>query len=120
MLKKEIKTKKKGNKKSFILNFKTLTVYLLLILLSLFNLSVYLAKTKKPAVDEVEKNLHREIHYWRNFLSENPTYRNGWLKLAELEVQTGNQQSAKDSLDKASAIDPNSPEVHELREKLGF
>lgn len=56
--------------------------------------------------------------YWKVFLAENPTYLDGWIELANIELKLGKLEEAKLSLDKAEAISPNSSKVKALEETL--
>ena len=51
-------------------------------------------------------------------MAENPTYLDGWIELANIELKLGNLEEAKLSLDKAKAIGPNSSKVKALEDAL--
>lgn len=46
--------------------------------------------------------------YWEDFLAENPTYFDGWIELANIDLKLGNLEEAKLSFEKAKTINPNS------------
>ena len=56
--------------------------------------------------------------YWENFLAKNPTYLDGWIELANIELALGNPEEAQLSLEQAKTISPNSSSVKALQEVL--
>lgn len=61
-----------------------------------------------------------EKSFWHAFLKENPSYLPGWLELAKIEVQLEDIEAARQALNKARDIDPNSDLLEETAKKLGF
>ena len=104
------------------------TVYILcatiiLVALSLFNLSLYFTKGKPERNKKVlgtEIVVYREIYYWKGLLEANPQYLEGWLELAKIEYSIGNYEEAKNAVSKASEIDPNSEELKKVRKLVNF
>ena len=58
--------------------------------------------------------------YWEEFLGENPTYLDGWIELANINIELGAPDEARLSLRKAKEVNPNSPQVKDLEEKLNY
>lgn len=108
-------SKKERVKKGVLFLCSCCAVFLLL-LLSGLNLNSYLIRQKvlgtKAAVPS-ESTITQEKLFWENFLKENPTYFDGWIELAKINIKLGNQNEARDALLKAEKINPNS-------DKLGF
>ncbi len=61
-----------------------------------------------------------EKGFWQAFLKKNPSYLPGWLELAKIEVQLEDIDAAKEALNKAREIDPNSELLKETAKKLGL
>lgn len=69
--------------------------------------------------EENPKELEKLITDWEKFVSENPTYRDGWLRLALYNFKLGDKEKAKDSLNQALKLDPNFETSRELRKAIG-
>ncbi|KKR00092.1 MAG: hypothetical protein UT24_C0017G0018 [Candidatus Woesebacteria bacterium GW2011_GWB1_39_12] len=113
------KMKNKSKTKISLSSLYVLCVILILIALSIFNLAFYLFKENREVLGTTTETSN-EIGFWYDFLANNPTYKDGWLELARLEYDEGNLASAKESLEQAEKIDPNSEELLLMREKLGL
>ena len=111
--------KNKSKTKISLSSLYILCVTLILIALSIFNLAFYLFKENREVLGTTTETSN-EIGFWYDFLANNPTYKDGWLELARLEYDEGNLASAKESLEQAEKIDPNSEELLLMREKLGL
>ncbi len=77
---------------------------LFLMILSSINFLVYFNRPKKLVVDENQTLI---FDYWQNILREHPTYRDGYLELAYLEIQGGDGREAQIALEEARKLDPN-------------
>lgn len=89
----------------------------LVLLLSVINFSLW---TRNYLTRNTRRDVEKEIIFWENLVSQIPTYRDGYLKLAILYNRLGNASKAKESLQKAIDIDPNHGKVSDLKETLGF
>lgn len=128
-MKKKSAKKKVGNKK---LNLKREFVFLcaccatiFLLFITSFNLNQVISPkqvlgTKTQVKNEEVRVINNEIANWENFLKENPSYFEGWVKLTELKLQIGDLSGAKEAYRKAFQIDPNCEEVKSLEKKLGI
>jgi len=97
-------------------------VYAFTILFFLFILFMAFDVRQKIAIAndlEVErKQLLKDINKWEEIVDEHKDYRDGYLKLSILEYKLGNLQKAKNHLNKAFEIDPNSKTGLMLKEIL--
>lgn len=59
-----------------------------------------------------------EKKYWLDIVSKHPTYRDGYLELAQIEIDLGNKEKAALYIQKARMIDPNSSIIARFEEKL--
>lgn len=116
------KAKKASFKKQLIFLCSCCAVVFLLFVAG-FNLENFLAgkrvlglKTQNQIGEQ--ELLKEQKSYWEDFLAENPTYLDGWIELANIELKLGKLEEAKLSLDKAEAISPNSSKVKALEETL--
>lgn len=96
-----------------------------MIVFSIFNLLFYLSSSNndvlgiKVEIDTKTSLLH-ELKFWKSFLNENPSYLQGWLELAKVEIQLENLDSARSALYEAKAISPNSKLVKDVEKELGL
>lgn len=58
--------------------------------------------------------------FWKELLEKNPSYIYGWVELAKVEVQLENPKAARNALDSALEISPNSQLVKDVEKNLGF
>lgn len=92
------------------------TVFILT--LSIVNLKYYFTNLNVlGAQTEVDYNLSEETH-WKSFLSQNPTYFDGWVELTKMEIKIGNKNAANEALLTAEKINPNSEKIIQLREEI--
>ncbi|MFZ5932817.1 MAG: hypothetical protein ACOYT7_01950 [Patescibacteria group bacterium] len=69
---------------------------------------------------EEKEVLNAQKLFWEQFLSENPTYLEGWISLAEINLELGESEEAKLSFSQAKSINPNSPKVKDFEERLNY
>ena len=65
------------------------------------------------------ENLIRERAYWQDFLKETPRYIDGWLELAQINLDMNDKLAAKESYNKAHEIDPISIKLAPFKEVFG-
>ena len=107
--------KAKRNKQS-ILFFTYITVCVLLGL-SIFNLQLYFNKKNvslPQVLGERSDQLNEDKRFWQEFVSDNPTYLDGWVMLTKVNLELGNLEEAKVAFEKARTINPNSDEISKL------
>lgn len=69
--------------------------------------------------EENPTELKKLIEKREKFVSENPTYRDGYLKLTLYYFKLGNPDKAKENLQKAIALDPNYEVSRKIEKELG-
>jgi tetratricopeptide (TPR) repeat protein len=60
----------------------------------------------------------QEIEFWQEVVRLHPTYRDGYIELAELYLEKDLQVAAKQAVDKALEIDPLSDRAKQLAEQI--
>lgn len=83
-----------------------------------FNLNDYLSKPKVLGAET--PNFSKEMVFWENIVSENPTYIDGWVELARASYELGDKDYAIGALNSAKAINPNSEKIEVLEKELGL
>lgn len=84
---------------------------LALLILILTALNLYTFNHKKTEVLGVKEDPVSELNYWQKIVNQNPSYRDGWIQLAKVESEMGNDSKANNYLQIAKSIDPNSTKV---------
>ncbi len=83
-----------------------------------FSLNNYFSKPRVLGTETPD--FSKEILFWENIVSENPTYIDGWLELARATYELGDKNYAIGALNSAKAINPNSEKVESLAKELGL
>lgn len=107
---------KTASKKFASVFFTYFAVYILLAL-SIFNLKLYFSASKdvsSQVLGEGSDKLNEDKLFWQEFVSENPSYQDGWVMLAKINLGLGNIEEARAAFEKAKEIDPNSEEISKL------
>ena len=100
--------RKKIDKQKELWNLFYISSAILLILLTIVNLQGNIPKKVLGAsTSSPSKDLLDEKKYWEEFLSENPTYYDGWNRLSEIQFLTGDSELSLKSLEIARRIDTN-------------
>ncbi len=98
----------------------------ILLSLTFLNIAAYLSITRINFDQKVlgastemdsNQNLSNEIIFWEKIVNDNPTYVDGYLKLAVLEWPLDKTKSSH-FLQIARELDPNSSKVHIIENKL--
>lgn len=123
MPKKTARPKKTASK----YNFKKDLVYLcsccaaiVLLLLTGFNINKFLESKKVLGTAVDVSGIQNEKTYWLQMVSQNPTYRDGYLELAVIDNTLGNKEESLIYFQKAKSIDPNSQKISEVRKLLNI
>lgn len=87
------------------------------------NITTFLDRQKVLGIQttqaqEVPPDYSKEKQYWQEVILKTPTYRDAYVELAQIAIDEGNPKDAEGYLNKAKKIDPNSPVVIELLQKL--
>lgn len=98
---------------------------IVLITFSVFNLVFFFSSDKnqvlgtKIEIDTKTVLINQRV-YWKELLEQNPGYIYGWVELAKVEVQLENPKAARNALDNALEINPNSQLVKDVEKNLRF
>lgn len=121
--------KPKFLKKSIIKKVNILFIFFIgggfIFVFSIINLLNYLARDEESVLgvrieSETKTSLEQGKIFWENFLVENPSYLQGWLELAKIEVQLENFEAARSAFSKAKTINPNSELIKNAESVLGI
>lgn len=111
-------TKKNTQKSKLVLSEPSLFLLekLLVILVLLFtsiNINTFLSSrfqvlgaTAEVVVDNTT-GLEEEKLFWQQVVSSNPTYRDGYIELADIYTKLGDPKTANYYLERAKQVDPN-------------
>lgn len=92
-----------------------------------FVLVLGVVATTKNVLDRVEERkriqaervaVERQVAYWQDVVEKYQNYRDGYIQLAALEHQLGNNEKAKEYIKKALDLDPNFEPAQELQQLL--
>lgn len=89
----------------------------IILLISLLNFGLW---SRNKIAGWQRQPIEQEIAKWEEIVSNTPTYRDGYLKLATLYWKLKEDNKAKESLNRATEIDPNYEGIEELKKKLGY
>lgn len=99
----------------------------ILIGLWFFVLVLGVAATTKNVFDRVEERkriqaeraaVEKQVTYWQDIVGKYHNYRDGYIQLAALEYQLGNNEKAKEYIKKALDIDPNFEPAQQFQQLL--
>ena len=116
---------KSAQDKKQISLFSTHNVLLFLLTVFVFSISILslnLARTSSgqtTAYNSQVNKIRLEKQYWQEVVIENPDYLDGWLTLATITWQIGETEEAREYLNKAKYIKPNSEKLLEVSRVLG-
>lgn len=123
ILQKKRGIKKEGikNSKRFIYHFSNIryVFYSIAILVILFLTATNLMHYHfNKDILGVRTDLLQEEDYWADVVNQNPSYLDGWLKLAIIQMQLGEKSKAVESIAKAQSVDPRSEKIRKVKEEL--
>lgn len=95
-----------------------LTTLAVCFILVLTFLNINNSLNKNVEVLGIKTSPENERVYWKNIVEENPTYRDGFIELARIETEMGEQEASNKALDKAKLIDPNSVNLLRVEREL--
>ena len=87
---------------------------LILIGIIIQSLGLYSGLQAQREIEEQRSKTEKELALWKNSLSKYKNYRDIYLKIASLEYQLGDKEAAREDLNKALEIDPNSEKGRQL------
>ena len=87
------------------------------------NVTTFLDKQKVLGIGAEAKevvyspSLDDEKVFWGNLIENHPSFRDGYLELADIEMKRGNKLRATNLINQAKRIDPNSLEIITFEEE---
>lgn len=112
----------KKNTDPFLLFIVKLCTLIVLVALSLFNLSLYISNKNSsiPAdINAKRQTVDNEtsLTFWLGALAKEPNYLPGWLEVAKINCSEGNKPACIAAIAKAREINPNDATLRELTKK---
>ena len=89
-----------------------------IILLSIANVVVAHRPTQQREVLAAVDPWEKEIEFWNEVVRLHPTYRDGYIELAELYLEKDLTAAAKQAIEKAIEIDPLSARAKQLADQI--
>lgn len=114
------KVAKKKNFKPYFLHYTYCLLTILLLILISININKAIATQKVLGASINASPLQNEKSYWEKMVSDNPTYIDGYLELAKVDVELGNTSEATSYIEKALSLDPNSSKITSVQKALGL
>lgn len=96
----------------------TASCLVLILILVFLNLSSFFTHPQPQQVLSAQIEDVDEESFWISFLNSNPDYFPGYLELAELQLAKGLKNQARDTLNKAGVLNPNSLQLKNLLNQL--
>ena len=88
------------------------------ILIAVANIVVSHQPIKQQEVLAATDPWEQEVEFWQDVVRIHPTYRDGYVQLADLYLQKDLKEAAKQAVDKALEIDPFSVHAKELKSQI--
>jgi tetratricopeptide (TPR) repeat protein len=110
----------KVNRAKYFLHYTYCLATILLLTLISININKAITRQKVLGTSINASPLQNEKSYWQKMVSDNPTYIDGYLELAKVDVELGNINEARSYIEKALSLDPNSPKITEVQKALGL
>lgn len=114
------KKKVKINVKALLLHYFYCVAVIVLLTIAGANLNNYLSSQKVLAASIDVSPLQEEKIFWQTVVTQTPSYIDGYLQLAKVEVELGNKNEALTYLQQALSLDPNSTKIVEVQNRLGL
>src|SRR3972149_10625863 len=115
---KVVKSKTKHDFKKDIIYICSCCAAIALLTLTSFNLNKFLNNQKVLGATIDTSGIENEKVYWEKLVTQNPTYRDGYLQLAIIDNVLGNKEESLMYFQKAKSIDPNSEKISEVKRIL--
>lgn len=123
MPKKTVRAKKEKVKHNFKKDFMYLCsccAAIALLFLTGLNINKFIDSKKVLGATIDTSGIENEKAYWLQMVSQNPTYRDGYLELAIIDSTLGYKEESLMYFKKAKSIDPNSQKIDEVRKLLNI
>jgi tetratricopeptide (TPR) repeat protein len=118
--KKKTSSKQKFNYKNSFIHYIYCLAIITLLIITGVNINNYLNSQKVLGASVDISPLQNEKVYWQNIVNANPTFVDGYLQLAKVEVELGNTNEATNFIAKALSLDPNSSKITSVQKELGL
>ena len=112
--------KEKFNYKTIFIHYFYCLAIIALLTLTSINLNKFIQNQKVLGASVDVTSLQNEKAYWQKLVSDNPTFVDGYLQIAKVDVELGNQNEARNYLQKAKDLNPNSTKIIEVQQELGL
>lgn len=98
----------------------TISLFLIIInVTTVLNKQKVLGVATAQALEAPNRNqLESERQFWLDMVSKNPTYRDGYLEVADIDLQLGNRLEAREMIDKSKQVDPNSEVIADFEKRV--
>jgi len=118
---KSAKNKKvKVNFKPYFIHYFYCLAAITLLILTFVNINKFFESKKVLGTSVDTTPLQNEKVYWQSLVNKNPTYIDGYLELAKIDVELGDKNEATNFIIKALTLSPNSTKITEVQKQLGL
>ncbi|HWA52285.1 MAG TPA: hypothetical protein VG895_04480 [Patescibacteria group bacterium] len=114
------KKSKKVNYKIYFIHYSYCLIIIVLLLVAGFNINNFLNDQKVLGASVDVTPLQNEKNYWENLIHQNPSYVDGYLQIAKVDVEMSNKKEAYLYIQKALELDPNSTKIPEVIKALSL
>lgn len=111
---------KKNNYTPYFVHYIYCLALILLLLVAGVNTNNYISSRKVLGATTDYSPIKNEIEYWQRVIDKSPTYVDGYLELARLNLEVGYKKGAEYYINKAIELDPNSSKIPEVKLTLGL
>ncbi len=110
----------KINFKPYFIHYAYCLGIIALLILTSININKFFESQKVLGISVDVTPLQNEKDYWENIVSQNPSYTDGYLEIAKVDVELGDKNEATAYITKALTLDPNSTEITSVQKALGL
>lgn len=106
--------------KNYFLHYLSCLAVVFILTLTTLNINKFLNDRKVLGVAVDNEKILTEKEYWLGVVKDNPTYIDGYLELAKVDVELNLNEEAKNYIQKAYSLQPNSEKITEIKALLGL
>jgi hypothetical protein len=106
--------------KKYFLHYLSCLAIVLILTLTTLNINKFINNKKVLGAATDNQKILDEKTYWLEVVKNNPTYLGGYLELAKVDVELNMKDEAKDYIEKAYLLQPNSTKIPEVQNLLGL
>ncbi len=114
------KSKPKESYRKYFIHYGYCLAVIALLILTSININKFFESKKVLGASVDVSPLRNEKDYWENLVSQNPSYTDGYLELAKIDVELGDKNEATSYITKALTLDPNSSKITSVQKALGL